>query len=294
MISLIAITYNSRELLPRFLAALAATDWADYELIVVDNASSDGTAAWLAAEHPGVRVIASPANLGFGAACNLGFGAARGDLLVCMNPDVEVTPAWLAVLHDHMLANPAAAIICPSTLYPGDPPPAASGVAPTAAVPGCALMLRRSAWQEIGGFDEAMFLYWEDTELCWRAGLLGWQVLEDLDAIVYHERGGSTGGGRWEAEAAKNGLYAHLKLRRWGAIAHFSARLAAKTALRLLRGETTLLGAWRWNIGRLPATLRARRQLLGRARGDRRRLEVLIEAHARRGRRERRARNARA
>jgi len=138
-----------------------------------------------------------------------------------------------------------------------------------------------------------MFLYWEDTELCWRAGLLGWQVLEDFEALVYHERGGSSGGARWAGEAAKNGLYAHLKLRRWGAVARFAARLAAKTGLGLLRGETALLGAWGWNLRRLPATLRARRQLLRRARGDRRRLEALIEAHARRGRRERRERRAR-
>ena len=290
MISLIVITYNSRPLLPAFLAALATTDDHDYETIVVDNASSDGTVELLRAEHMNVRLIANEHNVGFGAACNRGMLAAHGDFFIFMNPDVLVTPPWLTVLRRNMAEHPDAAISCPSTLYPHETRSSATGVANTAAVPGCALMLRRTAWEQIGGFDEAMFLYWEDTELCWRAWLLGWRVLEDLEAVVYHERGGSTGGGRWEAEVAKNALYAHLKLRRWRAVVGFALRLLAKTGLRLGRGQTALLGAWWWNLRHLPATLRSRRTILRQRRANRTQIERLIALHTERGRRERRER----
>ena len=134
-----------------------------------------------------------------------------------LNPDVFVTPDWLAILVRRVAEYPDAAIICPTTLYPDQPVPiATTAVEESAAVPGCAMLMPRAAWQELGGFDERIFLYWEDTELCWRAWLLGRRVLADLEALVYHERGGSGGGGRrWDAEQIKNGLYTYLKLMRW-------------------------------------------------------------------------------
>ena len=293
MFSLIVVTYNSRDLLPQFLSCLATTADRHYETIVVDNASSDGTVEWLRAEYPQVRVVANQRNVGFGAACNRGMAVAQGDVFVTMNPDVQITPAWLTILRQHFSAYPEAAIICPTTLYPDENPPSATlAVAETAAVPGCALALRRNAWQEIGGFDEQMFLYWEDTELCWRAWLLGWQVLEDYMALVYHQRGGSTAEGHWEAETAKNGLYTHLKLRRWRWVGLFALRLAVKTLLRLLlERRTDLVRAWAWNLRHLPATLRARRSVARRRKVDVSKFERLVRVHVRRGRRERRLRS---
>lgn len=289
LISLIVVTYNSRALLPAFLATLATTTDSHYEVIIVDNASQDGTLEWLRATHPSIHVVAHLQNVGFGAACNSGMAVARGEAFITMNPDVQITPPWLTILRQHLHAYPDAGIICPTTLYPDQaPPPVSLPVAPTAAVPGCALMLRRTTWQEIGGFDEQMFLYWEDTELCWRAWLLGWRVLEDFVALVYHQRGGSTGEGRWQAEAAKNGLYTHLKLRRWRWVGLFALRLAAKTVLALGRERRTdLLHAWWWNLRHLPTTLRSRHAIMQRRKGDESDLDELITVHTRRGHRER-------
>jgi N-acetylglucosaminyl-diphospho-decaprenol L-rhamnosyltransferase len=117
-------------------------------------------------------------------------------LLVFLNPDVFVTPGWLAILVRRMAEHPDAAIICPTTLYSDQPTPIATAVVEeSAAVPGCAMLMPRADWQALGGFDEQIFLYWEDTELCWRAWLLGRRVLVDLEALVYHQRGGSGGAG---------------------------------------------------------------------------------------------------
>ena len=284
--SLIVVTYNSAELLPAFFEALATTKDISYEVIVVDNASQDGTPALVAERYPHVRLLANHENIGFGRACNQGARAARGELLVFLNPDVIVTPGWLAILARRPAEYPDAAIICPTTLYPDEPPRAWSvPVEEMAAVPGCALAMPRAAWEALGGFDERIFLYWEDTELCWRAWLLGWRVLADLDAYVYHERGGSTGGRRWDAELTKNGLYTYLKLMRWRRVIPFAALLAAKTLIKLVRWrQPELLAAWSWNVRHLGFTLALRRELVCRRRGSPAELERRIAVHAQRGR----------
>jgi GT2 family glycosyltransferase len=153
------------------------------------------------------------------------------------------------------------------------------------------MAMPRAAWQALGGFDEQIFLYWEDTELCWRAWLLGWRVLSDLEAYVYHARGGSGGGPGWDAEQTRNGLYTYLKLMRWRAAAPFVVSLAIKTLAKIaLRRQPGLLAAWAWNFKRLGLTLARRRALAGRRRGDPAHIERLIAEHTRRGRAERQER----
>jgi GT2 family glycosyltransferase len=285
LVSLIVVTYNSAPLLPAFFAALATTTYAPYEVLVVDNASQDGTPQLVETDYPAARLLANHENLGFGRACNQGARAAHGELLVFLNPDVFVTPDWLTILVQRVAAHPDVAIMCPTTLYPGQPAPAAAApVEESAAVPGCAMLMPRAAWQKLGGFDEQIFLYWEDTELCWRAWLLGRRVLVDLEALVYHERGGSGGGGRrWDAEQIKNGLYTYIKLMRWRRALPFAIWLAGKTLAKLvLRRQPQLLAAWRWNWRHLGETLAARRELLRARCGDPAALEQRIAVHTRR------------
>jgi GT2 family glycosyltransferase len=319
LVSLIVVAYNSAAHLPDFFTSLSTTRYPRYEVIVVDNASPDGTARYVAERHPEVRLLANAENAGFGRACNQGARAASGELLVFLNPDVAVTPDWLDILVRHMAEHPDAGIICPQTLYPDDRRPTtddrrpnnnesfrlsssvlrpssfalrpSSGVAETAAVPGAAMMVRRAAWRTLGGFDEAYFLYWEDTDLCWRAWLLGWRVLEDLEARVYHERGGSGGASRWDAERAKNALRTYLKTMRWRKAVPFAATLLAKTLVKIaLRRSPSMLNAWAWNARHLGETLARRRELARARRIDPAVLEWLAAIHARRGRRERRER----
>ncbi len=258
-------------------------------MLIVDNASQDGTAQLVAQQYPQAQLIANEQNQGLGGPATRARGSARGELLVFLNADVIVTPRWLEILVRRVAEHPDAAIICPSTLYPEQAAPVPTApIEESAAVPGCAMLMPRAAWQALGGFDERIFLYWEDTELCWRAWLLGWRVLADLEAIVYHERGGSGGGRRWDAEQTKNGLYTHLKLMRWRRVLPFAALLAAKTLAKiLLRRQPGLLDAWRWNWRHLGATLAYRRELLRARRIDAATLERRIAAHERRQRSER-------
>jgi N-acetylglucosaminyl-diphospho-decaprenol L-rhamnosyltransferase len=304
LVSLIVITYNSRHLLADFFATLARTDYPRYELIAVDNASTDGSAEALGG-RAGVRVIANTANLGFGRACNQGARLARGELLVFLNPDLAFTPGWLAILVGAMEAFADAGIICPETPYPqgaagehagaerapaGNQGPLDTGASEpgttyrpveVAAVPGAAMMVRRAAWQALGGFDERIFLYWEDTDLCWRAWLAGWRVLRIPEAVVFHQRGGSGGGRGWDAEAARSGLYVHLKLMRWRRALPFAARLAAATLAKAALGRPGMWGAWFWNGRHLGETLAQRRAAHSSQHIDPARLEALADTHQR-------------
>ncbi|HEU5088975.1 MAG TPA: glycosyltransferase family 2 protein [Roseiflexaceae bacterium] len=278
---MIVVTYNSAPLLPAFFGSLAAAGRQPREIIVVDNGSRDGTAQLVAANYPHARLLANSANTGFGHACNQGAAIATGDLLAFLNPDVTFTPGWLATLEAHLQASPRAAIVCPETLHYGQVPSlpcAGQELEAVAAVPGSAMLVRRAAWQAIGPFDERIFLYWEDTELCWRAWLLGWQVFVDHAAHVFHARHASGGGKAWAAEAAKNGLYTHLKLMRWRRVAAYAGRLALKTVL----APRVFWTAWRGNLAGLGATLAARRSLMRRVQCDQRQLERMIDAHTRR------------
>jgi N-acetylglucosaminyl-diphospho-decaprenol L-rhamnosyltransferase len=267
--SLIVVNYNGAALLPSCIESALATTPPDCELIVVDNASTDGSRALLAGYGERVRVVPSPRNIGFGRACNLGAAAARGDLLVFLNPDVTFPAGWLAPLAE-AARDERYGLICPQPLAPGEPIPVAGGpaLADLAQLPGCGLTARRAVWLALGGFDEAFFLYWEDTELCWRAWLLGWRVGVAPRSFVYHEKSATTRVyGRWDAERARNSLYTYLKLMRWSVALGYALRLllvCAVKALRWPRLAPGLLHAWWWNAAHLGQTMRARRALAAR------------------------------
>ena len=205
LVSIALVTYNDERFLPEYLERLDATTYEPRELIVIDNGSTDTTLELLRARGNRLNLIENAPSVGFGAACNQAAELAKGEFLVFMNADVWVTPEWLAQLVNRMLEHADAGIVSPVTLpvYKGVEP-AEQPYRDVAAVPGCSMMVRRSAWDELGGFEPHFFLTWEDTELCWRARLAGWRVLEDLEAHVWHLGRGSWR--RWAAEELHNGL----------------------------------------------------------------------------------------
>ena len=118
MIDVVIPTWNGRELLRSCLAHLAAQD-EPHRVIVVDNGSADGTAAWLAASHPDVRLLALPANIGFGAAVNRGIAAGDGDVVVLINNDVDADPGFLRALVAPLRERPAVGGVAGLLLAPG-------------------------------------------------------------------------------------------------------------------------------------------------------------------------------
>jgi len=281
LVSIVAVNYNGAEVLEAWLASVRASDYPRLEVLVVDNASTDDSVASLAA-HADVAVITSPDNVGFGRACNLGAARARGELLLFMNPDVELFADTISVLAASLWGTDGAAVVCATLLEPDVEHQREQRVEDVASMAAATLLTTRAHFDAVGGFDPWIFLYSEDADLCFRTWLSGKRVLKDWNALAAHAQGGTGGGVRWSAEQIKNGLYVHLKTRSWPAVARYALLMAAKTVVRGTRlRDPAVLTAWWVNLRQLRGTLAKRRVVRGGAsRADRELLERLGAEHA--------------
>jgi len=213
-VTLLVVSFNTRELLRQSLGQmLQACTGIAAEVVVVDNASHDGSADMVAAEFPQITLIRARHNLGFAAANNLGRAAARGQFLVLVNPDAFIEAAALAHGLARMRAEEAVALAGGLLLgRDGTPEPSArmfpsllhelfsiSGLAarfPRSRilggfdrtwadpaqdaevdwVPGAFCIVRQSALDQVGFFDERFFLYYEEVDLCRRLRRAGWSI----------------------------------------------------------------------------------------------------------------------
>jgi GT2 family glycosyltransferase len=226
-IAVAVVSYNTRELLRSCLASAVAD--RPLEIVVVDNGSTDGSVAMVRADFPGVTLVDDGGNIGYGAASNLAFSRINAEYVLLLNADTRVQPGALDRLTRYLDAHPKAAVVGPKLLnddgslqascfpFPGtlgwlvenDPvapvigaipfgrqrtlryaPPTASTEVPW--VLGAALAIRRSAFEEVGGFDRAFFMYFEEVDLCRRLSDVGWQIHFCPDAEVTHVGQAST------------------------------------------------------------------------------------------------------
>jgi GT2 family glycosyltransferase len=208
--SVIIVSYNCREYLVQGLPSVLTSLGTNDELILVDNASCDGSAKSVQQAYPHVRVIVSEKNLGFGAASNLGVEQAAGEFVVFINPDTVVEPNWLEALIQALQANPEIQLVTSRIVLMQDPATIntcgndvhISGITlcrgigrshdeydtpgPVSAVSGAAFAMLRVLYQELGGFDPDFFLYMEDTDLSLRARLAGNHIAFVPGSIVQH------------------------------------------------------------------------------------------------------------
>ena len=222
-ITVVVVNWNRRELLRNCLDSLERQRGADFEVVVVDNGSSDGAPEMIDGEYATragfkLRLIRNPVNRGFCAANNQGFAAARGEFVALLNNDAEANPGWLAALRKSFDGRPEIGMAASKILVYDDPrridkaghlmyPDGqnrgrGSGELDTGQYDrleetlwpdGCAAMYRREMLEEIGGFDEDFFAYADDAELGLRARIAGWRCLYTPDAVVRHHRGSTLG-----------------------------------------------------------------------------------------------------
>lgn len=226
--SAVVVNYNARDHLLACVQSLRAEGVRD--IVVADNASRDGSREALATADPQVRFHPTGSNLGYGAGANRGARATdpATPYLLCMNPDARLEPGAVKALVETLDLRPDVAIVGPrieqpdGALYPSARtfPSLADAVghaflgmvwpsnpftrryrmldwdhaaaADVDWVSGSCFLVRRAAWDEIGGFDESYFMYAEDVDLCWRARGAGWQVVYEPAARVVHTQGAST------------------------------------------------------------------------------------------------------
>ncbi len=222
-LSVLIVAWNSREELDRTVPALLSELREGDELIVVDNDSSDDTAAAVLALAPAARIVRMGRNVGFAAGCNAGAGEARGDLLVILNPDAAPLPgwgeairrpwlegrgwaAWQALVAEaggtriNSLGNPLHFTGIVWAGGHGEP----ISTAPTAgeeviSLSGACLAIPLTTWREVGGFPGRFFLYHEDVDVSLRLRLRGDTLGIEPTAIVDHdyEFGGRDQKWRW-------------------------------------------------------------------------------------------------
>lgn len=270
LVSIIIPNYNGLALTSACLDSLRdQTHPADRtEVIVVDDASSDGSVQHLAARYPWVHVLSLERNSGLAAACNAGARIARGDLLVMLNNDTEAEPGWLAALLQAALAHPEAGAVAGkmllfdrrNTLHNAGDVMGCDGIPRNRGVwqrdagqyddspqvfGGCGggVAYRREAWEAAGGFDDRLFMYLEDVDLAWRLRLLGWEAVFTPEARLYHHLSATGGGALASYYTGRNTLWVIAKdmpgplvRRHLGRIAGAQVRVA-RDALRAWRGE---------------------------------------------------------
>lgn len=189
----------------------------DCELVVVDDASGDGTPGLLAGYGEAIRVLTMPQNVGYAAACNAGAAAAAGDLLVFLNNDTVPRSGWLDALRAYAAEWPRADVVgakllyptgtvqhagvaigqdgYPHNLYAGFPAehPAVDRSRRLQAVTGACMLVRRAAFDSLGGFDAGFHNSLEDVDLCLRVGEGGGEVHYCHEAVVVHLESASRG-----------------------------------------------------------------------------------------------------
>jgi len=224
----VVVNYESGSALARCVEGLRSEGVA--EVVVVDNGSLDGSVGQLLRGFPEVEVLVPGRNLGYGAAANRGVAATTAPCVLVCNPDLEVRPGAVAALAGALKGDPGCAVVGPLIRNPGGDRYPSARMFPSLVdaaghalfgllapdnrftrsyqkahldtatggpevvdwVSGACFLVRRSAYEQMGGFDEAYFMYAEDVDLCWRLGRAGWRVVYLPTAEVTHSQGIST------------------------------------------------------------------------------------------------------
>lgn len=276
-VTIAVVSWNTRDLLRRCLTSLApSAESGEAEVWVVDNASSDGSAEVVGREFPWARLIESPDNLGFGRAVNRVAAEASSEWIAAANADVELYPGALATLMEAGRAAPAAAIVAPRLITPGGATQHSFHPFPTVGLAlvvntglhrlpplgerlaiegecsydrarevgwahGAFLLIRRSAFEEVGGFDAGQWMYAEDIDLQWRLRRAGWKVTYEPAAQARHEvsAAASKGFGDRRRQVYLDATYAWLARRRGTPVAwSFAGINAAGAAIRAAAFKT--------------------------------------------------------
>ncbi len=263
-VSVVVVNWNRRALLERCLESLRNQSFQDFELIVVDNGSTDGSPQWVAEAWPAATVIVNADNRGFCEANNQGIRAGSAPLVALLNNDAEAEPGWLASLVETMETAPDIGMVASKIvsfddpgvidklghlIYPdGQNRGRASGVRDHGQFEqveevswpdGAAALYRRAMLDEIGLFDEDFFAYADDADLGLRGRLAGWRCLYAPGAVVRHRLGSTLG------RLSKRRLYLVERNRVWLVAKLYPVRLwpAAPlfTLLRLTAGGVAAL-----------------------------------------------------
>jgi GT2 family glycosyltransferase len=287
LLSIIIPHYNGVHHLITCFNALRAQTYSHLEIILADNGSTDDSVALTRRDFPEVKILEFGRNLGLTGAINRGIEQAQGQVIVPLNNDTEVAPGWAQALVDALQTHPEAGIVAckmllfdrRDTLHSAGDGFGVDGIPINRGVwqkdegqfdhdgyvfGGCggAVAYRREMLEDIGLFDEELFMYLEDVDLNWRAQLAGYRAVFAPQAVVYHHLSATGGGAIASFYTGRNTLWVLAKdlpgpifRRHWPAIVGAQLKITwdafrawrGKAARARLRGQ--LAGLWglpRW------------------------------------------------
>jgi GT2 family glycosyltransferase len=269
--SVVIPTWNGIQHLPTCLDALRVQSSSHVEVIVVDNASIDGSQALVKNQYPEVHLLALDRNLGLTGGNNAGFRAAQGEILISLNNDTQAEPDFVEALIEGLAEHPEAGMAAAKIRlfdqrellhsagdgYRPDGIPFNRGVWQQDkgqfdqagwVFGGCggAVAYRRAMLDDVGLFDESFFMYCEDVDLNWRAQLAGWRCWYVPDAVVYHKLSATGGGPVASFYTGRNTLWVLAK--------NYPAALLHTYWRQVLRAQWSVtrdaLSAWRGRAAR--------------------------------------------
>lgn len=295
LVSIVIPSQDGSELLPQCLDSLKGQTYENVEVILVDNGSTDGSGDLVRRDYPSVTVVRREERLGYGAGCNLGAAHADGEYVLFLSNDTKVTSGCLEELvrvaeedprigvvqnkllraHDPLVVDSVGSYFTSTGLLyyqdQGKPDSYQDGVVKDIfAADGTAMMVRRSLFEELGGFDHDYGIYYDDVDLCWRVWLAGYRVVVATGAVVYH-----LGGATMRRRNSEMIVFMQFRNRLCTLIKNLSARdlvrvlpvhlvtcLAGSLAF-LVRGKPrvarAILRGLLWNVFNLRGTLEKRR-----------------------------------
>ena len=294
LVSIVIVNWNGERYIDECITSLLNQTYSNFEIILVDNASTDDSVEFVKEKFPMVQIIQNESNLGFAKAVNIGIGKARGGLIALFNQDAIADKEWLTRLVDEINKSNTTAAVAGKVYYWGDKygknavfctwskvdpytacPYNFNGDEPRAKVDyltGCAMLVKREVINSIGLLDEGYFLYFDETDWCARMIRAGYDLAYVPEAIAWHVVSGSSG--------AETHLYYMTRSRIRFALKNFDLLYLPsfllfyilESILVFLRGvrkfnllETKIrLKAIRWNIFNLRSTFKARKRDLSK------------------------------
>ena len=241
-ISVIIVNYNGKKLLEKCLESLFKTDYNNFEVILVDNNSTDGSMEFVTKNYPKIIVIKLDSNKGFAEPNNIGAKIAKGEYLLFLNNDTVTTTNFISEMVK-VLEKDEKIAICQSLLLKPDGNIDSSGdfidkmgivynsktktdeIKEISSARGACMLIRKKIFDKLGGFDEKFFFSFEDVDLGWRSWILGYKVVIVPNSIVYHSAGKTSS--NFKPEVAFHGLKNQLSMK----ITNFEPRFAFSSLL---------------------------------------------------------------
>lgn len=240
IVSIVLVNFRGAELTIEAVNELRKVDWPaeQLEVIVVENASGDGSAQMIREAAPWVKLVESAENLGFAGGCNLGVANSTGEVVAFLNSDAKPDPQWVRAAMETFAESPQIGAVASKVLDwdgvfvdyidsamtwfgMGYKPFVGAKVPFHASEPtdvlfgtGSAMFVRRTVFDQLGGFDERFFMFFEDVDLGWRLNLLGYRYRYQPLSIAFHKHHGSVskfGSFKEDYYLEKNALFTLFK-----------------------------------------------------------------------------------